>query len=524
MPPTHRLFAPLIALLIVLMALAAAIALPVDADASEDQQSIMMDDDQLLYRGDQARDAALHKMASAGVDIVRVTVLWSVVADRAKQTPAARKRFNKLGAANPKAYPKLNWDRYDRLVRAANQLHIQTYFDVTPPGPSWGHARAPRSQRANARTWKPKPTEFFKFVFAVGKRFSGTYKDENDRHPVIPRVYLWALGNEPNQGGWLTPQWEHGKLASPRLYRSLYFAGRRALDQTGHSRDYIFAGETAPLGSSKRTSRSPVRPKAFIRQLVCAPGHTDGGCSDFDKFGPLQMSAWAHHPYTKRLSPLQKDGNPDSITMANLGDLPTLLDELATQTSHIAAGLPVLSTEFGYETNPPDKFSGIPLQRQADYLTLGDYLTYLNPRVVGNTQFLLRDVPPLRKYRKTSKRHWFTYQSGILTRSGKPKPSALAYVFPFLAQPTGTPLTAGVWGQLRFRPNNLPEGAQDQVQIQFKPADGSADWTALGDPITVTNARGFFTAQVSAPAAGSLRAAWPAAGPFVSISRPSPVS
>ena len=89
----------------------------------------------------------------------------------------------------------------------------------------------------------------------------------------------------------------------------------------------------------------------------------------------------------------------------------------------------------------------------------------------GNTQFLLRDVPPLRKYPKTSRHYWFTYQSGLFTSSGKPKPSALAYLFPFLAQPA-LPLTANLWGQLRFRPNDLPEGAQDQVQIQFKPADG----------------------------------------------------
>jgi hypothetical protein len=520
MPVTHRLFAPVTALLIVLMAL---VAIP--AKASDDQLSIMMDDDQLLYSGDQVRDAALHKMAAAGVDMVRVTVLWSVVADKARTGSKNRKRFAKFGAANPKAYPKLNWDRYDRLVRATRQLGITPYFDVTPPGPSWAHERAPRSEHANRKTWKPKPSEFAKFMTAVGKRFSGTYKDENDHHQGIPRVFVWAIGNEPNQGGWLTPQWEHGKLTSPRLYRSLYFAARRALDKTGHGGDAIFAGETAPLGSSQRASRSPVRPKLFIEQLLCAPGHTDAGCSDFDKFGPLQMTAWAHHPYTKKLSPVQRDRNPDSITMANLSELPDMLDALSAQTGHIGSGLPVVSTEFGYETNPPDKYVGVPLQTQADWITLGDFITYSNPRIAGNTQFLLKDVPPLHKYPKTSRHYWFTYQSGILTRSGKPKPSAQAYAMPFLVQPTGTPLQANLWGQLRFRPNNLPEGAQDQVQIEFKPADGSADWAPLGDPITVTNGRGYFSAQVTAPAPGQLRASWSSAqAPFFASSRAYPIS
>src|SRR5690242_706095 len=108
MPLTHRLFAPLTVLLLVAMAIVAG-----PARASDQQWSIMMDDDHLTYRGAAARDAALHKMKNLGVDLVRVTVLWSVVANGAKTGHARHKRFNKLGAANPKAYPKLNWDRYD---------------------------------------------------------------------------------------------------------------------------------------------------------------------------------------------------------------------------------------------------------------------------------------------------------------------------------------------------------------------------------------------------------------------------
>src|SRR6059058_1952981 len=99
MPASHRLFAPVTALLIVAMAI---VAIP--ARASDTQYSIMMDDDQLIYSGDAVRDAALHKMASAGVDIVRVTVLWSVVANGAKTGHRQHVRFDKLGAANPKAY------------------------------------------------------------------------------------------------------------------------------------------------------------------------------------------------------------------------------------------------------------------------------------------------------------------------------------------------------------------------------------------------------------------------------------
>jgi hypothetical protein len=63
------------------------------------------------------------------------------------------------------------------------------------------------------------------------------------------------------------------------------------------------------------------------------------------------------------------------------------------------------------------------------------------------------------------------------------------------------------------------------VQIEFKPADGSADGAPLGDPITVTNGRGYFTGQVTAPAAGQLRASWASSQfPYAAQSRAYPVS
>jgi hypothetical protein len=60
------------------------------------------------------------------------------------------------------------------------------------------------------------------------------------------------------------------------------------------------------------------------------------------------------------------------------------------------------------------------------------------------------------------------------------------------------------------------------VQLQFKPADGSADWTSYGDPIVVSNAKGFFVGTIpSPPAPGQLRAAWSGADyPFTAESRP----
>ena len=81
-----------------------------------------------------------------------------------------------------------------------------------------------------------------------------------------------------------------------------------------------------------------------------------------------------------------------------------------------------------------------------------------------------------------------------------------AFSFPFVAQavsadPETGALSVAVWGQSKFR----PDGAADAVQLQWRPADGSADWAPVGTPVAV-NPKGFFVAQTCAPSAGEVRA------------------
>lgn len=487
------------------------------ASANPSQFSIMMDDDQLLYRGDDARDAALRRMKSLGVDYVRVTVLWSIVAEHAKVDRQGKRRKN-FKADNPRTYVKGKWDRYDRLVRAGATLGIGIYFNVTGPGPPWAHKKPPKAQRALRRTWKPKTTEFRSFVKAVGRRYDGAYRDENDGAKILPRVSFWSIYNEPNQPGWLTPQWEKkgAKVvpASPALYRELYYSGRAALQATGHGSDVILIGETAPLGSGQQNVKSPIRPKRFIREFFCVSSTgakysgsaaSKRGCSKLKK---TSYTAWAHHPYTKDLPPTQRDKNKDSISMANISELTALLDQMGKKTGKVSPDRNAsMLTEFGYETDPPDPFSGIAPEKQAEYINVADYIAYRDPRIFGNTQFLLRDVDPIKRAKKDSKRYWFTYQSGLLFANGQPKPSATAYALPLVVTGTGVDSVgaAGVtfWGQLRFLPNNVAS----QVSLQYKPA-GAADFSTIGDPVPVNSFYGFFEAQRSVPQPGTWRAVW----------------
>jgi hypothetical protein len=524
------------------------------AHASPLQTSIMMDDDLLVYRDDATAARALTQMKSLGVDTIRVTVLWSVVANNARPTKAeiaklkgkakekARRQARRFKATNPSTYPAQNWDRYDNLIKAAADRGIKVYFNITGPGPLWASTKPPAGIKVPIGTYKPKVGAFKQYVTAVGTRYGGTYKDENGSRGLLPRVSFWSLWNEPNQGGWLTPQWEtrggQRIATSPILYRELYQAGYQGLVASGHrvDNDVILIGETAPLGSDTQSAKSPMRPKQFLRELFCVG--PDGSpytgaaasarkCGDFASKGPLRATGYAHHPYTKTVSPLVRDANPDSATMANIDELGTTLDDLASKTNNLPSGLPLFMTEFGFETNPPDPFSGIAPALQAKYNVLGEFMAYNNPRIASQAQFLLADVPPIRTRKKNTKGYWFTYQSGLFYTAGKligtAKPAAYSYAIPFLATPAGVdPATGAVafsfWGQLRLLANGLPGAA---ATLQFRPKDGSADWAAVGAPIPVDQ-MGYFTATGVGPAGvpGEWRAAVinPADGSLVASS------
>ena len=208
---------------------------------------------------------------------------------------------------------------------------------------------------------------------AVGRRFDGTYRDENGSRAALPRVSMWSLWNEPNQGGWLSPQWENGRPASPALFRKLYQSGYAGLVATGHraDNDIILLGETAPLGSDAKTGKSPMRPKQFLRELFA--GDLGAGLPG-ERLRPPPL----HEEPVARCSAIP---HPDSLTMANIDELGDLLDQMAAATGKVPSGLPLYMTEYGFETNPPDPFSGISYDLQAKYNTLGEYLAYLNPRI-----------------------------------------------------------------------------------------------------------------------------------------------
>ena len=517
----------------ILTVLLACLCAPAAAQASPDQASIMMDDDQLLYRNNVAQTRTLVTMRSMGVDVVRATVLWRTAAEGAdlsnreierirgaKNRDKARAQRARFKPTDPRTYPTRNWDRYDNLVKEATKLGMRVFFTITGPGPSYAHKIAPSSQRRNSGTYRPIASRFRSFVEAVGKRYSGTYKDENAIRKVLPRVSWWSLWNEPNQAGWLSPQWEKvdgvNVPVAPMLYRQLHQAGVQGLERSGHGNDPILLGETAPLGSDKTGPTNGLRPVAFLREMLCLkPDGTpyEGAdaarrrCQDFVKNPTLKATGFAHHSYTKKVAPTVTPKHPDEVTIGNIGALGPILDTLAAQSGgKMATGLPVFLTEFGYETEP-DPRNGIPLFRQAEFNQLAEFLAYNEPRVAATTQFLLKDAPPLRRspitgkaYKKGSREYWFTYQSGLYNTKNQAKPAAYAYAFPFVVFPAGEG-TMGFWGQARFRPNT----GTDTILILWRP-DPKSPWQQISELVT-ESPRNFFGGSAAIPGPGGEYAA-----------------
>jgi len=494
----------------------AGLALPATAPAAEYMVSVMQDDNQLVYGNASQRHNALDRMKGLGVEAARVTMLWQAIAPATE----ARRKPRGFNGANPRDYPRQNWDRYDELVRDAAARGIQVYFNPTGAGPRWAHKRT-RIQYAKP-TYKPNAKLFGQFVRAAGRRYSGSFRDENRGRQVLPRVSFWGIWNEPNQPGWLTPQSDRrpgvGMIAmAPHLYRELLITGAKGLVKTGHADDLVLIGELAPIGSAKKPDGvvPSLRPELFLREMFCVNRRYrpyEGrqakarGC---DKVGRLRVLerfprlGFGHHPYTRKAAPGKRERRLDMLTIGNASALPRALDKIAARTGLIPPEMPVFFTEFGYQTLPPDPFRGVSEEQQAQYINEADFIAWKSPRIFATAQFQLYDVPPRTEFPSDTAAYWATYQSGLFTAlpEGRAKLGANAYKFQLVVRRRGG--RARIWGQARFAPN----GATYSVVLQQR-TQGSSTWVTAGNPVPVTSNQGFFRARRPTQRGSSWRAVW----------------
>ena len=230
----------------------------------------------------------------------------------------------------------------------------------------------------------------------------------------------------------------------------------------------------------------------------------DVGC-DYAKRGRLPGNGLAHHPYGVIAAPDRPDPNANNVRLVDGARLARLIDAPGAR-KRIARGLPFWWTEFGYQTNPPDPTPrGIPLDLQASWLAQAERIAWADSRVAGLTQFLLRDDDPSDRFAEGDPQRWRTYQTGIEFADGSPKPAFEAYRLPLVGPaqaPAGKPVR--LWGMVR------PGSPGQQVRVQFAPDGGS--FGDVGEPITISDPRGYFEVDVNHAGPGAYRFTWVAPG------------
>jgi hypothetical protein len=548
-------------------ALAAAVG-PARAAASTTQESMLQDDNQLVYASPSHVKQVLTELAALGVERIRVSVIWSLVApDPLSTTPPD------FDATDPAAYPAGAWDRYDTLVTDAAAAGLSVDFNVTAPAPAWATQRLPADLGSKfANVYAPSAIPFGQFVQAVGKRYSGTYvppgatgttttvttpptvlgitlptgfpgttsTTTTTPPPPLPRVNYWEIWNEPNEAGWLTPQWRRGPQGpatpghkaktnwieeSPVLYRHLLDQAWSALAATGHGSDTILIGDTSAKGSQFHGALPALPPIMFLRGLYCVgstnrplrgtaaaelacPTNASTGAFVAEHPALFAATGYADHPYSFTTAPGVKSTNPNWATMADLPRLERFLNGVfATYGESKPGGVPLYLTEYGYKSNPPNPYVKITQAEQAEYINEGEYMAWREPYVRVLSQFELVDAGPQTTEPLGSPLYWGTFQTGLVSINGQAKPSYYAYRIPiWLPDPRVGPQVK-VWGQLRPADRSGPQLAT----IQYEPK-GASSFSTLEQ--VESSAQGFIFTTVGVTGRGSMRLAWadPATG------------
>jgi len=402
-----------------LLALVLAALAPAGAAASSRQVSIMQDDARVQSGSPLTRDETLDELRALGTDVVKIQLTWRDVA------PASR-------PADPSSPSAYGWETVDAAVAGIRSRGMRPYLTIGGRAPDYATGR--RTARING-TFRPSAPELELFARAAGRRYAGL-------------VDLWSIWNEPGLTTWIQPQRDSRRRPlSPSIYRNLYLAGRRGLAATGHAGDTILIGELAPIGSR---SSNKVGPVEFIRELACldrryrpfrGSARTARRCPA--ALPRIPTSGFAYHPYTSRRGPRSIPRARDDAPIGALSRVTRALDRVARR-GRLPGRLPLWITEFGFQTNPPDRFQ-VPIRRVPGYMDFSEYLAFRNRRVASYAQYTLFDIP----LRGSGRDRFSDFQQGLRFSNGRRKAGVYgAWRMPLHVK-AGRGNRLGVFGGLR---------------------------------------------------------------------------
>jgi hypothetical protein len=424
--------------------------------APRSRWSIFEDHAALVRTSPERRERVLRELRSLGADTIRVLARWNEIA------PAPRSaRRPDFDAADPARYP--GFGPYDDLVRRATALRFRILIDLAPDAPRWATAGQPPVTPETVNL-DPDARAFGEFAAAVARRYSGTFRG-------LPAVRYFSIWNEPNHELFLKPV-----SRAPERYRELVRSAVPAVRENGPANVQVLVGETAPAGRAGKV----MGPGRFLRRLLCLdqrfqPVASDTGCAGFER---LDVDGYAHHPYGPAL---RVPAKLDVINLLAIRRLGGYLDR-AAEAGRLPAGLPIYSTEFGSQSNPPDPTVTTTLARQAEILNEKEELSYRYPRLRSYAQYLLYDDPP--RPGATAAEVWSGFQTGLRFSDGGRKPAWSAYRLPIAVHPAPGG-GARIWGLVR------PRASVSYVQLERRAGER---FVADGDRIA-TDRQGYFEAR-----------------------------
>ena len=370
--------------------------------------------DNLYFAADLGvRNSVFDRTVEVGARIVRINVVWRLVAG--------------AQPANPRdpADPAYRFGAIDDAVRGAAQRGLDVLLTLySAPDYAQGPGRPAGTP---AGTWRPDPGAFADFAAAVATRYSGGFAG-------LPRVRYFQAWNEPNLNIYLTPQWDGKALAAPAHYVAMLNAFYDAVKAVDRDNRVVTAG-TAPYGDPPGGPRT--HPLAFWRAALCVRGRAKPrgvACPVKPKLDIL-----AHHPINTSGGPTRSAIHPDDVSTPDFGNVRRVL-RAAERHRNIATGRrhPLWATEIWWDSNPPDRFEGVPLKRHARYLAQALHLLWrAGARTVINLQ--IRDIAydPQDPFANTN--------TGLLFDDGTPKPAFAAFRFPFVVDKVRGGMRA--WGR-----------------------------------------------------------------------------
>jgi hypothetical protein len=454
-----------------------------------------------------------------GVDQLRISAEWKI------EAPAADSKARPRGfrASDPNAYRSPGMRALDSAVRVAASAGLGVIIDPAFSAPLW--ATSDRATKASPDAWYQTnidARDAAMWEAMLARRYSGHFVPAGQRVP-LPRVQTYTLWNEPNDGGYLGPQWRAGVPVSADWYRRLVELAYPAIKRVAPHAT-VLIGNTSAGGGDYQAGRRGVPPLQFVRRLACVDSRlrplSGGACAHFHT-SPADGYA---HQYERTSPPWVASGAADSAQIGDLGKLQQLLDTLAAK-HRLAPGAEHLwLTEQGYESDGQLTDRLWTEAQQAQFNAISEYLAWRDPRIVSFSQFLLRDMRTAGtlalRQRVGNARAVLagTWTSGLVREDYRPKPALWMFRAPIVvravscapapaagrlqATPAMTPTErVEVWGRAR------PASARVEVQIQMR-------GTRAGDFYLLRRARtdrnGVFDLYITVPVvlSGELRFRW----------------